>query len=415
MCGCSRSAGMSFGWRSSISSSVSRWSSLHQIDEPEVARAEDDDLAAGDVVLGLLLRLAPGRLAHGVLGHRLLLVAAGQRLDVPARERPLDQPVEPVAVALLERRALCLPMVGQDDELVRARCVAPCPRDPAELLVELAQRLERVGALEARVVGDLVVARERGVDGGAPAHHVGQHAEDDEVAHDHAHEAAHQRIDPAAVPARAHVAPRRPGRGQHLEHDLPDEQDERTRDVEAVGEERAVARVVAAFRVGAADREDDLVGLAGEQVAAAGSPVRQEPGAGGQPALDLGAVRGGGAGVDPLALLLHPAERGDVVVGPEQDAGLAGARLRGQVGLPLGEPVVVLGDPARHVGGVAVAHGVAQHGQRQPVDLEEQDARHVGALARHPDAGRSGASPAACTRRRRWSRGSPRARGWRPR
>ena len=151
-------------------------------------------------------------------------------------------------MALLEGRALGLAVVGEHDDLVRARRVATRPLDAPELLVELAQRLERVGALEPRVVGDLVVARERRVDRGAAAHHVGEHAEDDEVAHDHAHRAAHQRVDAAAVAARADVAAGGAQRGGDLEHDLPDEQHERPGDVEAVGEEGAVAGVGAAAR-----------------------------------------------------------------------------------------------------------------------------------------------------------------------
>ena len=56
--------------------------------------------------------------------------------------------------------------------------------------------------------------------------------------------------------------------------------------------------------------------------------------------------------------------------------------LRREVGLPLGEPVAVLGDPARHRRGGAVAHRVAQHRQREAVDLEEEDAGDVGARVR---------------------------------
>jgi hypothetical protein len=79
------------------------------------------------------------------------------------------------------------------------------------------------------VVGDLVVAGEGRVHGGASAHHVGQDAEDDEVADDHAHRAAHQRIDAAAMAARAHVAAGRARGRRDLEHDLPQEEHERAR------------------------------------------------------------------------------------------------------------------------------------------------------------------------------------------
>ena len=46
---------------------------------------------------------------------------------------------------------------------------------------------------------------------------------------------------------------------------------------------------------------------------------------------------------------------------------------------------VPVGEPARHLGRVAVAHRPPQHRQREPVDLEEDDARHVRAPPRSPE------------------------------
>ena len=194
---------------------------LHQVDEPEVARAEDDDLAVGDVVLGALRRHPPGGLLDRVPGHRALLVAAREPGHLARRQRSLDQLVEAVAVSLLERRALRLAVIGEHHDLVGAAGVSPRPLDPAELLVELAQGLHRVGALEPRVVRDLVVAREGRVDGGAPEHHVGEDAVGDQVADDHAHGGAEERVDAAAVAARANVAPRRADRGRPLQQRPP--------------------------------------------------------------------------------------------------------------------------------------------------------------------------------------------------
>src|SRR3954452_13208310 len=140
---------------------------LHQIDEPEIPRAEHDDLAIGHVVLRLLLVLgATGRFAQRVADHRALLVTAGELGHRSVLERALDELVEAVSVPLLERRALRLTVVREDDDLVRPRRVTPGARDAAELLVELPQRLERVRALEPRMVCDLVVARERRIDDG---------------------------------------------------------------------------------------------------------------------------------------------------------------------------------------------------------------------------------------------------------
>ena len=172
--------------------------------------------------------------------------------------------------------------------------------------------------------------------------------------------------------------------GGPLEDDLPDEQHERARDVEAVGEERAVAGVRPLLGLHAADGEDHVVGLAGEQVAAARAAVDEQADAGGVAALDLRAVGRRRAGHQRAGLLLDPAERGDVVVRAEQDPGLAGAGLRREVGLPLGQAVRAVREPARHLRRVAVAHRAPQHRQREPVDLEEDDPGNVGLESRPP-------------------------------
>src|SRR5215204_1581425 len=115
---------------------------LHQRDETEVSRAEHDDLPVRDVVLRALALLrvwSPGRLTHCQPDHRLLFVAAGNLLDGPMLERAFDELVEPVAVSLLERRSLRLPVVGEHDDLVGTRRVAARAVYAPELLVELAQ------------------------------------------------------------------------------------------------------------------------------------------------------------------------------------------------------------------------------------------------------------------------------------
>ncbi len=358
---------------------------LHQVDETEVAGTEHDDVAAGDVVL-LRLRLPPRRLGRSVTDHRLLLVAANERADAAIREVPLDELVEAVAVPLLEGRPLRLSVVGEDDERVRPCGVAAGAFDAGELLVELPQRLERVLSLEPRMVRDLVVARERRVDRGPPLHHVGEDAIDDQVAGEHAHRRPQEGIDAAPVPPRPDVAsPLSRGRAPLQEH-LPAEEDERPRDVEPVGEKGAVARVGPALRLHPADGEDHVVGAAGEEVPAACAAVREEARSDVVPPLDLGAILRGGARDDLLPLLLDPAEGGDVVVRAKQDPGLGGARLRGEVGLPLGEHVRAVRKPARHGRRMPVAHGPLEHRQSEPVDLEEDDPRLVGhdPLARAP-------------------------------
>ena len=236
------------------------------------------------------------------------------------------------------------------------------------------------------MVGHLVVAREGRVDRGTAFHHVREDAVDDQVADDDAHGRAQERVDPAPVTPRPHVAAPLARRGRDLEEHLPGEEDERPGDVEAVGEKRPVARVGLLLGLEPAHGQDQVVGLSREEVAAARAAVPEQADPRPAPALDLGAVGGRRARHQRPRLLLDPPEGRDVLVGAEEDACLARARLRGEVRLPLGERVRVLREPARHRRGVAVAHRVAQHRQSEAVDLEEEDPGLVGgdALAGPP-------------------------------
>src|SRR4051794_34727280 len=111
---------------------------VHQIDQAEVSRAEDDGLAArGDLRLRRREGGGRARLTGGVEGHGLLLVAAGDRADGAVRERALDELLEAVAMTLAERGALGLAVVGEHDQLVGPRAVAAHVRDATEALVEL--------------------------------------------------------------------------------------------------------------------------------------------------------------------------------------------------------------------------------------------------------------------------------------
>src|SRR4051812_39801926 len=172
-----------------------------------------------------------------------------------------------------------------------------------------------------------VLARERRGDGGPSAHHVAEDAEEDQIADHDAQRAAHERVGATPVAARPDVTPYRAYGRADLDQYLPPEQDECARDVESVREERSVARVRPAFGIRAADGQDRLLRLARQQVSAARPAVRQQADAGRVPALDLGAVSGRGATHHAPGLLLDPAERRDVLVGAEQDAGLARAGL----------------------------------------------------------------------------------------
>src|SRR5262249_18738834 len=118
-----------------------------------------------------------------------------------------------------------------------------------------------------------------------------------------------------------------------------------------VGEVSGAGAVLpAAAPGGYGQHEGLLVGAAAEEVAAAGTVQGEQSPVGG--ALDGTALEFGGAG-RPVAdhhlpaVLLVPAEGGDVEGGAVQDAQLAGAGLAGPVGAPRGEPVGGV-QPGRH-------------------------------------------------------------------
>ena len=117
-----------------------------------------------------------------------------------------------------------------------------------------------------------------------------------------------------------------------------------------------------------------MVRAARQEVAAARSSVSEKPDVPfGAPPLDLRAVVRVRAHHQRAPLLLHPAEGRNVLVRAEQDPRLARARLRGEVRLPLDHPVRPVGQPARHLGGVAVAHSPLEDREGEAVDLEVDD------------------------------------------
>jgi hypothetical protein len=117
--------------------------------------------------------------------------------------------------------------------------------------------------------------------------------------------------------------------------------------------------------------------VAGQDVRAAGTVLVEEPPAIRVASLQLGRVLRVVGHDRRAAILLPPAEGRHVAVVAVQQAGLAGAGLGRPVGLPAGQVVRALTDPARQRRGVAVAQSPAQHVVGQAVDLEEDDARHI--------------------------------------
>ena len=164
-------------------------------------------------------------------------------------------------------------------------------------------------------------------------------------------------------------------------HHVPEVQGDRAGEAVRVGE---VGEVLA--RAGAlpvpdhAHRRRAARRVAREHVAAAGAVHRQQAAAVGVAPLELGRVLAVVGDHRLPALLLVPAEGGHVVVAAQQQPGLAGAGLRGEVALPGNDAMGSLLEPAGHVRGVAFAKRLAQDRLRQSVDLEQDHPRDLGAV-----------------------------------
>lgn len=374
-----------------------------EADQPEVARRHDDDLRRR--LMGSVGRAAV------VVRRRHRPLSAGQRLAAGPRRRarrrlgePRAQPsqglvvgrrpgrdraapaglrhdrLERRPVALAERRALRLAVVAEHHDLVGAGRPRRRRRDPRDPPVDAAEHRQRVASLQAGVVGDLVVGQERGVDRRPPGLEVADDGLDLEVELDRGGERPQRRVGPAARDARPHVATPLACRLAPLDHHVRDGQDQRADHVVGVGE---VGEVVAAEAVAPdvehrAHRQQRARRVAGEDVRAAGAVVVQEPAPVGDPGLDRGRVARVVGDDRAAGVLLPPAERRQVAVVAVQDPGLAGAGLRRPVGLPAHEPMAALVDPARQRRDRAVAQRPSQHVVGQPVDLQHQQAGHVG-------------------------------------
>ena len=123
-----------------------------------------------------------------------------------------------------------------------------------------------------------------------------------------------------------------------------------------------------------AHRQHRVRRVAGEDVGAAGAVGVEEPAPVRVPALDLFRVARVVGDDRRPPLLLPPAEGGHVLVGAVQEPGLAGAGLRGPVGLPAPQPVRAAAHPGGQVRRAAVLQRPQQDVVGEPVDLEEEDA-----------------------------------------
>ena len=139
-----------------------------------------------------------------------------------------------------KRHALTLPVIRQDDDVVRTVSGLCRMCDATERLVDAAQHVEGVVALDTGVMRDLVVADKRRVDDGASGVGIGDYGLHRDIAQDHHRDGTQQRVADAAMHARDDVAAQLLRGGVQLATDVEQAEDERTKDGVRVGEVRVV-------------------------------------------------------------------------------------------------------------------------------------------------------------------------------
>ena len=114
--------------------------------------------------------------------------------------------LERLAVALAERRALRLAVVGEHHEVIGARRLRGRALETGELAIVALQHRQSIGLADSRVVGDLVVSDERRVADRHALDDVRHQQRRDEVAHDDRDRGADERVEAAPIDMRGAAA-----------------------------------------------------------------------------------------------------------------------------------------------------------------------------------------------------------------
>src|SRR2546428_12000608 len=113
-----------------------------------------------------------------------------------------DQRLEPLPIALAERRAGGLAVIREDDEAIGPRRIKGRLRDEADDGVEAPEGVESCDAVGPGVVRDLVVVDVVRVDRGGAAVHLLYHEGGGEMAQEHVRRGARERIGKPPVASR---------------------------------------------------------------------------------------------------------------------------------------------------------------------------------------------------------------------
>jgi hypothetical protein len=295
--------------------------------------------------------------------------------------RTRDELLKTLAIFRREWPTQALTMIGQDDELIGPSCSGTGVDDPCDLVVDPADRTERLRPIRAAVVSHRVVAREVDVDDGRAHPHLRQHELGREDPHGAVEDGplgrgieatVHPRPDPtkhlasALVQLRGELADHPgddPNRVDRAQQERP-QPDERTGRTGLLG-----------------DRGHRQVGpscIAGHEVADARPSGRQKTLAVGLATGDLSGVTRVVGDEKSLCALLVPAKARDLVIVAVHDPGLARGRRRRQQREPWIEDDLAPVDQPAQERSVAVVDRPVQGWQSEPVDLDNQQSGVAG-------------------------------------
>src|SRR5262245_38891926 len=134
------------------------------------------------------------------------LVCLNQGLTATAiGNQPTDQFRERDTIPLPERRALTLPMVRENDEVVGAWRACRRAFERREELIQRRQCFERIGAVDPRVMRDLVVAEQRCVDRREAVEHISDERESRRFLQEYGAPGPNQRVAEGTPDAWLHV------------------------------------------------------------------------------------------------------------------------------------------------------------------------------------------------------------------
>ena len=192
------------------------------------------------------------------------------------REKIGNQFGERLTVALLERRAHALAVVGEHDEVVWPRRLSRHPLQTGEDRIDGAENREHVRSVNAGMVGDLIVGEKGRVDGRYASEHIRDQHEQAGFLHECRRAGSDERVLEMPLDTREFVAPQLGPSLSPFPNDVADEERQRATEGVGTGEIRHVrTREDPLFVTDGTVCAKTIRCVAGKDVPATGAAIRE--------------------------------------------------------------------------------------------------------------------------------------------